>query len=696
MLKLYFKFIVLIFLLVSCSRPARRSIANEDSLKIVSRYLQQAQTLSPARTAELKTLRDNLLRYLIHASYKSEKEKIEILESANRYFQATLAQITSNISSEVSNSPADQFFKIEKPPAWTLSEEIRYLNKITDDSIEVVDLDSMIGMARTLQKEFPQFQEMMINSHLDMPYIEGTDKELINELVIQMVTEESNEKQKLKLVELAENHLSPQVQRIRNVGQELASDIFMKFNDPDLDYVLKSFIGEYYKQIDIDVIKSIMSSMIEMNPNAPPLDLAKVLFQHAGPGLGKTLQQLGKEPGVGNEIQKILSTLESDGLEVPPHLVRELIAKDKAYEFISVDDKPLGTGTIAQVHRAIIKIDGEEKEVVVRFLKPGVEEDAANDIKFIRNFIGKIKKDPKIQMAKMPDIDKLMESSANFLNLDLDIPGTIERQIQAQSVYQRAIKVNLTDNTDALVEFKVPAVFPPKKGKISKLHIQEYIPHGQKFSNLKDPLNKEAVSRAMMDLWFSEAIFKSGYIHADLHQGNFTVLVSENSKKIEVAIFDYGMSAELSKEVREAFMMIAAGAQFQDSSLLARGLLSVEKSSFNSAAKKELSKLIAAEMKHQQWQPEQWIIWAVKNGYLHSEQLGSLARGGSLILQLPTALGQWELAKNDLAKITKREFMAWLTGKRKDFPLKINNLARISWSATRKSCGDLIKSLFKH
>lgn len=678
-----------ILIFVSCQTPkAQRSIASQVDLELLNQLISKVKSLSPEREAEIKIMRNNLLKYMIQASYRPDADKLRILEEANRYFQYAGSQIHHNLLMELEGAAPEKFATVIKPPRWTLNEEIKFLNREVNEFAAYYDIQQMQGAART-------FLSLYQSAGGLIPYMDKDQSHAVNVMMQGFLDQELTDKNRLQLMNRVEEEINPYIKRIRNIGDELVDDSFLHFNDKEFDYVIKKFISDYYRQIDIDVVKSILSTLTEMKPNAPPKEMAAILFQYAGPGLGKTLQQLGKEPAVGAEIQKILATLESDGLSVPPHMVHDIIAKDKAYEFISVEDTPLGTGTMAQVHAAKVRINGEEKQVVVRFLKPGVEEASMKDITFVKQFITDIQNDPNVDLAKMPDIDKIIKSSEGFLYKELDIQGTIQRQMQAQKVYQRSIKVNVTDGTQALVEFKVPAVYPPPKGKKSNLHVQEFVTHGKKFADLEKAGDQEAVARAMLDLWFSEALFRSGYIHADLHQGNFTVLLAENNNKIEVAIFDYGISAELPSQTREAFMMIAAGAQMHDSELLARGLLSVEQTTVDKQARRELSKLITAEMKNHKWEPEQWIMWAVKNGYLTNEELGSLARGGTLILQLPVTIGKFDLAKKDLMQVSKREFLAWISGKRKDFPLKLNNLARISWSATRFGCHEVLSKIFK-
>ena len=77
-----------------------------------------------------------------------------------------------------------------------------------------------------------------------------------------------------------------------------------------------------------------------------------------------------------------------------------------------------------------------------------------------------------------------------------------------------------------MLEMKVPKVYTPPTGS-SNLHIQEFASGGVKFSELSDTGAKHVVAQEMVRMWFEQALFESGFLNADLHQGNFRVVLIE-------------------------------------------------------------------------------------------------------------------------------------------------------------------------
>ena len=94
------------------------------------------------------------------------------------------------------------------------------------------------------------------------------------------------------------------------------------------------------------------------------------------------------------EIKRIL---EEEGLDI-----------DR--EFYSIDPKPLATASVAQVHAAVLK--GSNKEVVVKVLKPGVEDVLKADLSFalvaskVLTFLN-----PELNRASLVDIVSDLRSS---------------------------------------------------------------------------------------------------------------------------------------------------------------------------------------------------------------------------------------------------------------------------------------------
>ena len=390
-----------------------------------------------------------------------------------------------------------------------------------------------------------------------------------------------------------------------------------------------------------------------------------------------------------------MEILESSGKEVPPHLIKEVIASDTGgFEIKSFDEKPLGTGTIAQVNRGKIWFEDQEKDVALRFLKPGVAKRCKEDIAILRQFVP----DNEEMLAKegVSDIkimSTLIDSVEKFLDEEVDLSVAVERQKRAFEVYNRSVKVAPGSKFEML-EMRVPEVYTPPKGK-SNFHIQEFASGGVKFANLTDNETKKIVAREMVRMWFEEALFKSGFLNADLHQGNFRVVLIEENNKIKILLYDFGLSSTLSKEDQRAFLLVGAGAYLKSPETLANGLM-VSMNSNDSQLRAKLLKDIASEMKASpDKRPEDWVVWCVQKNYFVSTNLGAFARGSLLIKQLPESIGETTMFKETIVKAAIRNLGKAVADRDYDYPLSRIDLMNIGTVQIKNYCHDLFQSFFK-
>jgi predicted unusual protein kinase regulating ubiquinone biosynthesis (AarF/ABC1/UbiB family) len=505
--------------------------------------------------------------------------------------------------------------------------------------------------------------------------------------------EGSDEDRIFKFISIVEGKLSKQEQKIRHIGSEIAKGGQVDLKNTQVRLVVK-FMDYYFEQMQSDTVKTIMSELVTAGPKQTQEEVMKVIFKNTGPGLGKVLQQIGKEKGVGETFSAMLAILESTGKKVPIHLVQELVSRDVGgYELKNIIEKPLGTGTMAQVNRATLLENGTEKEVALRFLKPGIANRCKEDIEILRKFVPE--NEDFLRKEGFQDlhvVTTMINSVERFLNEELDFKIAIANQQKAYEVYTKSVILK-TDSKYSMLEMKVPQIFAPPAGT-SNLHIQEFASGGAKFSELADEGAKKVVAQEMVRMWFEEALFESGFLNADLHQGNFRVVLVEENDKIKILLYDFGLSTTLSKEEQRAFLLLGAGAYLKSPSTIADGLM-VSMNSTDGTLRKKLLKDIEQEMKLKPSKPaEDWIAWCVAKNYFVSEKLGAFARGSLLLKQLPQSMGQTELFKDTVLKSAKSHLVKSITDRKYDFPLRKMDIAKIAAIQVKNSCSDLLKSFF--
>jgi predicted unusual protein kinase regulating ubiquinone biosynthesis (AarF/ABC1/UbiB family) len=348
---------------------------------------------------------------------------------------------------------------------------------------------------------------------------------------------------------------------------------------------------------------------------------------------------------------------------------------------------------MAQVNRATLLDNGIEKEIALRFLKPGIASRCKEDIAILRNFVPD--NETLLLQEGIKDIQvvsTLIDSVERFLNEELDFKIAIANQQKAYEVYSKSIILK-TDSKYSMIEMKVPQVYTPPTGA-SHLHIQEFASGGVKFSELADEGAKKVVAQEMVRMWFEEALFESGFLNADLHQGNFRVVMIEEKDKIKILLYDFGLSTTLNKEEQRAFLLLGAGAYLKSPNTIADGLMTSMNSS-DSKLRIKLIKDIEQEMKiHPEKPAEDWVAWCVKKNYFVSEKLGAFARGSLLLKQLPESIGHAEMFKDTVVKSAVSHLVKSIADRKYNFPLTKIDLVKIAAIQTKNTCADLIKSFF--
>jgi len=648
-----------------------------DEINIIAQN--QWKNLKQARKNEVYKVRNNLIKFMLDSCYKTDAQKIEGFKKAQAYLIDSTEKLAFNIKKDKLNN-SDIYKLILDPPRWTLKDEVDWMNdeiKATNPSALEVDSSSYLSHVSGIDLS-------------SLPDVEGNEvfsSSDLKELMSALNSNNASDEVPLLVVNKFETKVTTYFDKIRNLGSELAATGQVNFGNEEAEKFFVKFLDYYYSNVDISVIKNILNDVIDIGREPTQMELVQVMFKNSGPGLGKTLQQMGKDPNMGDSLAEVISVLEDDGKAVPQYLVERTVKSDKGgFKISGISEKPLGTGTMAQVNKAVLERNSKKETIALRFLKPGIDKRVEEDLKILKDFIEKMGNEGELSEDFLPSARKLVESISTFLKSELDIVDAIKKQDYARKVYEQKVKVTV-DSKNFDIDIKVPKVYYPANGKKSKLHLQEFIEFGSKYSSIDDKFTKTAVARAIMKTWFDEALIKSGFVHSDLHQGNFTVR-KITPESAEVVLFDFGMSETLTKETRQSFILIGAGVEFKKPALIVDGILMMDNKEVPKAKRKELLEKVTAEIGNIE-QTEEWIIWALKEGHLKNDQLGTLARGGVLVSQLGKIVGE-ETMHEDIVEdlLAKNALKAF--GKKSDFPLTKGQVFRIGTS----SCARSIKSFF--
>lgn len=233
------------------------------------------------------------------------------------------------------------------------------------------------------------------------------------------------------------------------------------------------------------------------------------------------------------EYTKTLKILHSDAPKNPVEdlykVIRTDLKVDPADIFESFDPEPLGTASLAQVHRATLK-DG--REVAVKVQHPYVRGNSKVDMKTMEYLC-------KMMSMVFSEfkMDWLVEESKKNLPIELDflIEGKNAEKVAEMFKDYKWLKI--------------PKIVWELSTK--RVLVMEYCPGGQ--VNDLDYINRNHIDRFeisnKLGQLYSNMIFVHGFVHSDPHPGN--ILVRKNdSGGTDIVLLDHGLYANLSNKFR--------------------------------------------------------------------------------------------------------------------------------------------------
>ncbi|CAJ1339638.1 unnamed protein product [Effrenium voratum] len=243
-----------------------------------------------------------------------------------------------------------------------------------------------------------------------------------------------------------------------------------------------------------------------------------------------------------------------DAKEIRKVICEELCGGGDLSELLKeLDEEPLGTASIAQVHRAVLN-DG--REVAIKVLRPNMEPVLRGDLANLKAFALALR-------GRLP-----VDYYPVFCELERALDGELDFLSEAQS----ALKVAASIRHDPLGrEVDSPLVVPlPIPGMATrKVLVMDFV-KGTPLSKLEDRAKElgidlgskagKVLGRRILEALttaYGNMIFSSGFIHGDPHPGNIFVL--EGGK---VALIDCGQVAQLFRGQRllVAEVVLAAAA----------------------------------------------------------------------------------------------------------------------------------------
>ncbi len=276
-----------------------------------------------------------------------------------------------------------------------------------------------------------------------------------------------------------------------------------------------------------------------LDPTLADLPFAAQL-RHRLERLGPTYIKLGqimavREDMLPRTVTDELKSLFDQAPAVPFPVVRALIEQELGRPlpdlFVRMEEQPLGSASLAQVHRATTRAG---QAVVVKVLKPGVRDTVLADLTLLRG------------LGAM--LDRLLPQYQ---------PSAIIEEFRAYTVRELDLTAE-ADNGEVFAAYfhDTPAiVFPRMYRELSSASVltmaflDGFKPGAPATAELDEPTRARVVDLGAQAIL--RMLYQYGFFHADLHAGNLLVLPG---RSVRIGFIDLGMVGRFEDETRRRLL----------------------------------------------------------------------------------------------------------------------------------------------
>lgn len=250
-----------------------------------------------------------------------------------------------------------------------------------------------------------------------------------------------------------------------------------------------------------------------------------------------------------------LAKLQDEVVPVPASVIAEVIREDLGAPpeqlFASFDLKPLGSASIGQVHAARLH---DQREVVVKVRKPGVDDLVRIDLEILGDLIDKWSS--RFPVLQEYNARALLQEFKDVLLAEIDYGREAANVKLFRSTFGN-------DNG-----FKIPAII--EEFSKNRVLTEERV-EGRKPSDTADlPKRSRTLVSRRIARFVLEPAFDHGFYYADPHPGN--LLVGTNG---ELSVIDFGKVGRLTPDAQRRAAHLFIAITRSDAQRLTDGLIEI-------------------------------------------------------------------------------------------------------------------------
>ncbi len=268
----------------------------------------------------------------------------------------------------------------------------------------------------------------------------------------------------------------------------------------------------------------------------------RISFEELGPTFIKFGQLLASRedifpPEFIEELSKLKDRVKGIPFSKIKANVEESLGKKIEEIFEEVEEKPIGTASIAVVYRAKL-LNGDQ--VVIKVRRPNVEKDIERDIALMEFLL--------TGLEKRSEELKFLGLSRLFHDFSIGIRSELSFTLEALNGQRFRTIIEKYDEDNI---FYIPKIL--KEYSKENILVMEYV-DGIKFTDRKkiEEIKKKISPKVEKVLKIIlKTLLQDGFFHADLHAGNF-ILKTDN----RIALIDFGLMGRLGVKERINFISI--------------------------------------------------------------------------------------------------------------------------------------------
>lgn len=287
----------------------------------------------------------------------------------------------------------------------------------------------------------------------------------------------------------------------------------------------------------------------------------RMACEELGPTFVKLAQIMSNRPDLLpepliHELKKLQSSVAPFPFEQVMQILEEDLSKSPQLVFDFIEEKPVGSASIGQVHRAKLAT-GED--VVIKVRRPGVSKKMLQDLEIIKDIV--VKAENLLLENGIINAMDAVEAFEKSMVQELDYLHEARNIESFRNFYKKR------------KDFYVPRAY--REYSTERVLIIEYA-SGCKITDVKQlrswGLDPRKIAERGMDIYLTQ-IFEFGYFHADPHPGN--IIIQQDGR---ICLIDFGMIGKMMKRDKLAFANVFVSMARLDSKTMAQNLkkLSIE------------------------------------------------------------------------------------------------------------------------